>query len=60
MYRLKTKTRLYGVINPYIYASPVCTSRSMFDKCVDFEAFADVVVRLFNIVTGLEGRVAEG
>jgi integrase len=56
MYRLKTKTRLYGVIKPHVYTSPVCESRSMFDKCVDFEAFADVVVRLFNIVTGLREK----
>jgi integrase len=56
MYRLKTKTRLYGVIKPHAYASPICESRSMFDKCVDFEAFADVVVKLFNVVTELRKK----
>jgi len=56
MYKLKTKTRLYGVIRPDIYLTPFCESTSIFDKCVDFEAFADVVVRLFNIVTRLREK----
>jgi integrase len=56
MLKLKTKTRLYGIIDPYMYVSPVCESRSMFDKCVDFEAFADIVVRLFNIVADLRKK----
>jgi len=56
MYKLKTKTRLYGVIRPDIYLTPFCESTSIFDKCVDFEAFADVVVRLFNIVTRLKEK----
>jgi integrase len=56
MYKLKTKTRLYGVFKPYMYTSPVCNSRSMFDKCVEFEAFADIVVRLFDIVTRLREK----
>jgi len=56
MYKLKTKTRLYGVIKPDIYLTQFCENTSIFDKCVDFEAFADVVVRLFNIVTRLKEK----
>jgi hypothetical protein len=54
--RRRGKPRLYGLLNPRIYRLPNCEEASRMDKCLDFEAFSDVVIQIFNEVVELRQR----
>jgi hypothetical protein len=50
------KPRLYGLLDRQLYRLPYCEEASRMDKCLDFEAFSDVVLQLFNEVIELKQR----
>lgn len=47
------RTKLYGLLDPKIYRLPYCEEASRADKCLDYEAFMEVVLRFYNKVVEL-------
>jgi integrase len=47
------RPRLYGLINPRIYKMPQCEEASRADRCVDYEAFTEIALQLYNRVVEL-------
>jgi hypothetical protein len=47
------RPRLYGLLDPRIYRLPYCEQASRADRCIDYEAFLDVVLQFYNKVVEL-------
>jgi len=47
------RPRLYGLIDPSLYKMPYCEEVSRADKCLDYEAFMEVVLQFYNKVVEL-------
>jgi hypothetical protein len=47
------RIRLYGLLNPKLYRLPYCEEASRADKCLDYEAFTEVVLKFYNKVVEL-------
>jgi hypothetical protein len=47
------RTRLYGLLNANMYTIPYCQQASRADKCIDYEAFMEIALALYNKVTEL-------
>ena len=48
------KPKLYGLLNPNVYKLENCSEASRSDRCVDYEAFLEVAITLYNRVTELK------
>ncbi len=50
------RTRLYGLLDPSLYKMAYCEEASRADRCIDYEAFMEVVLQFYNKVVELRAR----
>ena len=54
------KPRLYGILKTDMFRMEECEDASLFDKCIDYVKFVEVITELFNKVIELKERGERG